>query len=266
MNMSISAAVVIPSFNMAWCVDRCVRSCQSQTVPVKEIIIVDDCSTDQTAAAVFRLMRSQPRIKYIKHPCNKGHLYALASGAKCATSDWIALLDADDELTPASIESRISAANRYQELTGVTPQLVYGDQFLANEGRIMRFTALHGNAFQFLSRELCLCQTSTIMLGKDCLPYFPLCRNDWNTDDEIVLAIGKRFPILHSGGVVAIYHEHNSPTRMSNDARRIFRGIFGLVRDHQGEILKAHGISRLLLWYLRIVKAFCALHIDLANE
>jgi glycosyltransferase involved in cell wall biosynthesis len=212
------------------------------------------------------LMSSDPRIKYVKHASNQGHLYSLGSGARHTASDWIALLDADDGLTPTSIESRIRAAIRYRELTGMTPQLVYGDRILASDGRVERFTALRGHAFQFLSRELCLCQTSTIMLGKECLPYFPISQNPWCTDDEMVLAVGRHFPILHSGEVVAIIHEHNSPTRMSNNARQVFRGVFELVRDHQRDVVQTHGVRRLLLWYLRLAKAFCAFQIDLANE
>src|SRR5262249_44254338 len=96
-------SVVIPSYNMNWCVTRAIASCQAQSMAVNEIIVVDDCSTDNTEAVVRDLMARDPRIKYFKLQKNGGHLAALRFGAREAVSDWVALLDADDELTPDSI-------------------------------------------------------------------------------------------------------------------------------------------------------------------
>ena len=93
--------------------------------------------------------------------------------------------------------------------------------------RVPKFARLRGYVFPYLCKELCLCQTSTIMLGRECIPCLPVTDNPWNTDDEIVLAIGKHFHVLHSGAVVTIYHSHDSPTRMSNNAKRMFEGVCG---------------------------------------
>jgi glycosyltransferase involved in cell wall biosynthesis len=262
---SPTASVVIPSYNMGWCLARAVKSCQSQSRPAHEIIVVDDCSTDDTEHVVGELMPGDSRIKYLKQDTNHGHLGALAIGIRHATSDWVALLDADDELTPTSIECRIGAATAYSETTGITPQLIYGDQFVMPDSRVRHFMRLEGDAYPFLSRELCLCQTSTIMLGKSSLPYFPVSHT-WMTDDEIVLAVGRRFHVLHAGEVVTIYHDHKSPTKMSSNARRVFRGVCELVRDHRQEVLRTHGVRRLLLWYLRMLKAFLGYQIEMVNE
>ncbi len=102
------------------------------------------------------------------------------------------------------------------------------------------------------------------MLGRDCLSRFPVT-NPFNTDDEIVLEIGKRFHVLHSGAVVTIYHAHDSPTRMSNNSKKEFEGVCELVRDHRADIVREQGRQRLLLWRLRILKAFINYKIALAN-
>jgi hypothetical protein len=174
-------------------------------------------------------------------------------------------LDADDELTPDSITARINASLQYSGEFGVFPQLVYGDH-RESSGSVTHFANLKGDAFPFLCKELSLCQTSTIMLGTGCLPFFPVSNNPWNTDDEIVLAIGKRFPILHSGAIVAIYHTHSSASRMGNSAVRRFQGVSQLVRDHAGEVLRTHGVWRLLLWYLRVLKAYFDYKIMVVDE
>ena len=72
-------------------------------------------------------MIRDPRIKYYRLLENKGQLAAINFGARKSNSEWIALLDADDELTPNSIEARVVAANEYEKATGIKPQLVYGD-------------------------------------------------------------------------------------------------------------------------------------------
>lgn len=161
---------------------------------------------------------ADPRIRYFRLTRNAGHLGALKFGAQQAASDWIALLDADDELTPNSIEVRVMAAISYEKITGVKPQLIYGD---LNEGT--KFTRLKGYSFPYLCKELSLCQTSTIMLGKQCIPNIPV-KDTYNTDDELVLSIGQNHHILHSGETVAIYHSHSSPTRMSKRRQKNIRG------------------------------------------
>jgi glycosyltransferase involved in cell wall biosynthesis/SAM-dependent methyltransferase len=244
-----SVSVVIPSYNMDWCVTRAIYSCQSQSLAVEEIIVVDDGSTDDTEVVVTNLMKQDQRIRYYRLETNAGHLAALRVGAQAAASDWIALLDADDELTPNSIEVRVLAANEYIKTTGVKPQLVYGDHTDA------KFSRLKGYAFPYLSKELCLCQTSTMMLGRECVPYLPDVRTN-NSDDQIVLAVGKRFHVLHSGAVVTIYNSHDSPTRLTNNPKMTFNGVCKLVRDQRTNIVREHGVSRLLLWWLRILKAF----------
>jgi len=260
-----SVSVVIPTYNMAWCIERAIKSCQIQSAPVNEIIIVDDCSNDKTQAIVEKANIQDPRIRYFRKATNEGHLYALAFGIQRSTADWVALLDADDELTPISIASRVEAATRYEFESGTLPQLVYGDHIQQPSGLTTQFWRLRGYAYPFVCKELCLCQTSTIMLGKKALPLFPVA-DGWTTDDYIVLAISKQYPILHCDATVAIYHSHNSETRMSNSAKKRFLGVLKLVRDNRRDVLRVHGIHRLLLWYLRVLRSYCDYRLSTIDE
>ena len=244
-----SISIVIPSYNMDWCVARAIRSCQAQSFAVNEIIVVDDCSTDNTEAVVHSIMVGDNKIRYLKLARNSDHLAALKYGASRASSDWIVLLDADDELTANSIQVRLAAAQEYRMATGVIPQLVYGD--LAS----VKFKCLRGYSFAYVCKELSLCQTSTMMLGTECVPHIPV-KKIYHTDDEIVLAIARRFHVLHSGAAVAVMHEHNTPTGRKSNPWRVFAGVRELVRAHRSDILKEHGITCLLFWQLRIARAF----------
>jgi glycosyltransferase involved in cell wall biosynthesis len=244
---------------MSWCLARAVNSCLVQSMRVNEIIIVDDCSLDNTAALIPNLMATDSRIRYFRTEKNGGHLAAVRLGIQRAVSEWVALLDGDDELTPHSIEARVKAALEYKNKAGVTPQLVYGD----SQGS-SKFAQLKGYVYPYLCKELCLCNTSTMMLGRESLRFFP-AGNPFNSDDEIVLTLGRLFHVVHSGVVVAIYHQHDSPARMGNDIRRRYEGVCELVRNHRDDIVREQGRRRLFLWRVRILKAFISYQISLAS-
>jgi glycosyltransferase involved in cell wall biosynthesis len=254
-----SISVVIPSYNMAWCISRAIKSCQAQSLSVEEIIVLDDCSTDDTEAIVGDLVAHDSRIRYHRLETNVGHLSALRVGVGLAVSDWIALLDADDELTPWSIEARVIAAKEYMAASGVKPQLVYGDH------DNFKFTQLRGFVFPYLCKELSLCQTSTIMLGRECVPFLPKGTTRNNNDDRVVLAVGEHFDVLHCSQAVATYHPHDSPTRVTNNPKRVFDGVYMLVRDYRAKIVQTHGIKLLFLWYIRVFKSFVRYRIDASS-
>ena len=252
-----SVTVVIPSYNMAWCIERAIASCASQTRVPDEIVVVDDCSTDDTSDVVSRLMQVNGRIRYHRLARNGGHLAALLHGLQASTKAWVALLDADDELTADSLELRLEAARRHRAASGEWPELVYGDVYVdaITQASMCRYKRIEGRDYAYLTRELSLCQTSTIMLGRAALGIFPETTNPYNTDDEIVLAVAKHYPLAHAGAPVTVTHNHPSETRMTNSSHRRLRGITQLVRDHRRDIIRDHGMGRYSLWLLRIVRA-----------
>ncbi len=87
-------SVVVPTFNRSALLPRVVQSVLDQTVEDFELIIVDDGSTDDTAAAVHRL--TDPRIVAV-HQENRGLSGARNSGAKRARGQYVVFLDDDDE-------------------------------------------------------------------------------------------------------------------------------------------------------------------------
>lgn len=93
--MNVSA--VIPTFNRRQYIKRAIDSVLSQTVPVDEVIVVDDGSTDDTAKAVEEWYGSRVRIVRQKQ---SGVAGARRRGIQEARGEWIAFLDSDDEWTP----------------------------------------------------------------------------------------------------------------------------------------------------------------------
>ncbi len=87
-----TVSVVIPTFNRARVISRALESVFLQTRPPDEILLVDDGSTDDTAAQV----RAEfPGVRLIEQE-NRGVSAARNAGIRAATGTWIALLDSDD--------------------------------------------------------------------------------------------------------------------------------------------------------------------------
>jgi GT2 family glycosyltransferase len=92
-------SVIIPTFNRAWTLDRAVDSVLAQTCAPKEIIVVDDGSTDQTLPL---LAAYGDRVQVLSQP-NRGVSSARNLGIAHSTGDYIALLDSDDRWEPEKL-------------------------------------------------------------------------------------------------------------------------------------------------------------------
>ncbi len=102
--MKLSA--VIPTYNRSVHVLRAIDSVLAQTHPVDEVIVIDDGSTDQTAAAIQQRFGS--RAKVIRQD-NQGVSAARNRGVREASGEWIAFLDSDDTWLPTKIETQVKA-------------------------------------------------------------------------------------------------------------------------------------------------------------
>jgi len=115
----------------------------------KEIIIVNDCSTDNTEHLIQNIIKSNPtaEIKYIKHEKNAGKGAAIHSGIKNATGDYLIIQDADLEYDPSEMNKLLKPV-----LDGYA-DVVYGSRFIGGSPhRILFFWHTIGNKFlTFLS-------------------------------------------------------------------------------------------------------------------
>lgn len=97
-------SVIIPIFNCAQYLQRCVKSCTAQTLRDIEIILVDDKSEDNSLQIAQDLAHSDKRIRIIPHARNLGTFLARKSGVDSAKGEFLLFLDADDFLSPNAVE------------------------------------------------------------------------------------------------------------------------------------------------------------------
>lgn len=102
-------SVVIPVWNHAKELESCLRSLSKQTYSAREIIVVDDGSTDHPVA--------QAPVKFIRLGQRRGAAAARNEGARYATGDYLIFVDADAVLVPHAIERMVETLESHPDAT-----------------------------------------------------------------------------------------------------------------------------------------------------
>src|SRR5687767_6161263 len=102
-------SVICLCYNQARFVREAVASVLAQTYPHVELIIVDDASTDDSAAVIRSIVQDNPAIRCLVLEKNVGNCKAFNTGLSLAKGDYIIDLAADDLLLPRRIESGVQA-------------------------------------------------------------------------------------------------------------------------------------------------------------
>ena len=201
--IKLRASVIVPCFNERQTVSELID--RVHAVPVdKEVIVVDDCSTDGTRELLQRRVDERGDIKLRLRARNGGKGAAVQEGLKCATGDVVIIQDADLEYDPADYPVLLRPIQ-----TGKAT-VVYGSRFIG-EHRAMYFWHSLGNQFLTLLCNVLFDTTLTDM--ETCYKVFTidiarrlrLHEPRWGFDPEItarILKMGNRIyevPISYAG-------------------------------------------------------------------
>jgi succinoglycan biosynthesis protein ExoO len=130
-------SVLIPAYNVADYLDKSVGSALAQDVEV-EVIIVDDCSTDDGAtAAAIRRLEADPRVRGFRLAVNEGISGARNKGIDEARGEWIAFLDADDWFAPDRLSYLLTVAE------AAAADAVSDDKLLIRDGDSKPWTTIY---------------------------------------------------------------------------------------------------------------------------
>jgi glycosyltransferase involved in cell wall biosynthesis len=139
-------SVVIPVYNEERWIREVVRRVRAVNIP-KEIILVDDCSTDGTRG-VLKEMEADGDLRVIYQPRNQGKGAALREGFRNATGDVVIVQDADLEYDPAEYPRLI------QPIIEGRADVVYGSRFIGETHRVLYFWHSIGNKILTLMSNL----------------------------------------------------------------------------------------------------------------
>ena len=83
-------------YNQGHCIHKCLRSIQNQSLKNIEIIIIDDCSLDNSTKIIEEYQKEDDRIILLKHESNEGKIKTRTDGIKIAKGKYITIVDGDD--------------------------------------------------------------------------------------------------------------------------------------------------------------------------
>lgn len=100
-------SIITPTWNCAPFICETIKCVLAQTYQNWELIISDDCSTDNTYNVVEPYLAMDPRIKYIRNDHNSGAAVTRNNALRVAKGRWIAFLDSDDLWLPEKLEHQV---------------------------------------------------------------------------------------------------------------------------------------------------------------
>jgi glycosyltransferase involved in cell wall biosynthesis len=159
-----------------------------------EVIIVNDCSKDDTEEAIFRFKNENPElpIQYFKHEVNKGKGAAIHTGIKEATGDYIIIQDADLEYDPEEFNDLL------RPMLHAGADVVYGSRFIGgNPHRILFFWHTIGNRLltflsnMFSNLNLTDMETCYKLFKADIIKNIPLEENRFGFEPEVTQKLAR---------------------------------------------------------------------------
>ncbi len=184
-------SVVIPVYNEERWLAELVRRVQAVEIP-KELILVNDCSTDGTPAILAQLEKQYPNVRVIHQPKNQGKGAALRTGFKHCTGDVVIVQDADWEYDPAEYPKLI------QPILEGRADCVFGSRFIGESHRVLYYwhsvanRALTMLSNWFTNLNLTDMETCYKVFKREVIQGMKLKSNRFGFEPEVTAKVAKR--------------------------------------------------------------------------
>ena len=124
-----TVSVIVPSYKYGSLLRGCVESVVAQEGVDVEVLIVDDCSPDDTCSVGQSLAEADPRVEYQRNEQNLGLIGTANVGLEWASGEYVVLLSADDFLVPGCLQRAVAVMEEHPSVG-----LVYGRALYMREG------------------------------------------------------------------------------------------------------------------------------------
>ena len=183
-------SVIMPTFNCGAFVGEAIKSVKMQTYQVWELIVVDDCSTDNTESVVRQIIADDARIIYIRNDKQLGAAESRNKALRKAKGHWVAFLDSDDKWLPCKLEKQIAfmEGNNYHfSYHAYSSMDEYGNAL----GTIVRGIAKVGKAAMY---TCCWPGCLTVMYNRDYVGLVQVADIRKNNDTALWLKVVRKAP------------------------------------------------------------------------
>jgi len=188
-------SIIIPAFNEERTIHLILQRIDEITLIndiEKEVIIVNDCSTDKTSEVVRNVISKYTYMKFAEHTVNKGKGAAIHTGIEAATGDYIIVQDADLEYDPGEFNILL------KPITGGFADVVYGSRFIGGKPhRILFFWHSIGNKLltalsnMFTNLNLSDMETCYKLFRADVIKNITLNENRFGFEPEVTAKISR---------------------------------------------------------------------------
>jgi len=186
-------SVVIPTYNRRKTIGRSIDSVLNQTLFPSEIIVVDDGSTDGTSDYI---QSNFPSIRLLQQP-NKGVSSARNMGIRSSNSDWVALLDSDDEWFPQKLEKQVMTLSQSPDIKFCHTEEIW----IRNGVRVnqMKKHQKYGGHIFYKCLDMCRISPSSVLFHQSILDDVGYFDKDLKVceDYDLWLRITAKFPVLY---------------------------------------------------------------------
>lgn len=222
-------SVVTPVYNAEEVIERTIDSVIHQTYENWELILVDDCSKDNSANLIKKMAQNEIRIKYVKLEQNSGAAVARNRGIDMATGKYIAFLDADDYWLEDKLQRELDLMKEKDcaFVYAATQMIDLHDEKIGDYTPVPEWTD-----YNHLLKQTVIA-TSTVLLDMDRIGVFsmPLRRSgqDYATWLMLLRRIDKAYGINEPLTLYRI-----SPKSLSSNKFKSIKQVYGIQTKDEG--------------------------------
>lgn len=198
-------SIIMPAYNSGKYISESIGSIQAQTYRKWELLVVDDCSKDNTVGIIKRYAADDDRIRLLQNEHNSGAALSRNYALREAKGKWIAFLDSDDVWLPRKLEEQIDfmVSNGYK--------FTYTDYRIRLNGEWMPYINT-GPKVITRAKLYCYCyfSTITVMYDRESIGLIQIADLKKNNDYAMWFQVIEKSPCYRLPECLSYYYKHDN--------------------------------------------------------